>query len=47
MRGERSRFFGPGGQSGEGSSLASDTYYGGQRRAGTVQQLLDRKARSA
>ncbi|MEV6485863.1 penicillin acylase family protein [Streptomyces sp. NPDC051576] len=48
LRGERSRFFGPDGQSGEGevagSNLASDTYYGAQSRAGTVRQLLDRKA---
>jgi acyl-homoserine-lactone acylase len=44
LRGERSRFFGPDGESGEGSNLASDTYYKGQRRAGTVQRLLDRKA---
>ncbi|MGQ4389591.1 penicillin acylase family protein [Streptomyces sp. SAS_270] len=43
MRGERSRFFGPDGES-EGSNLASDTYYGGQLRAGTVQRLLDQKA---
>lgn len=44
LRGERSQFFGPGGESGEGANLASDTYYTGQRRAGTVQRLLDRKA---
>ncbi|MCT9110047.1 penicillin acylase family protein [Streptomyces mirabilis] len=44
LRGERSQFFGPDGESGEGSNLASDTYYTGQRRAGTVQRLLDRKA---
>ncbi|MGQ4477743.1 penicillin acylase family protein [Streptomyces sp. SAS_276] len=48
LRGERSRFFGPDGQSGEGDSdrtnLASDTYYGGQLRAGTVRRLLARKA---
>ncbi|MFD7472815.1 penicillin acylase family protein [Streptomyces sp. NPDC059837] len=44
LRGERSRFFGPDGESGEGSNLASDTYYKGQRSAGTVQRLLDRKA---
>ncbi|MER5824164.1 penicillin acylase family protein [Streptomyces mirabilis] len=44
LRGERSQFLGPGGESGEGANLASDTYYTGQRRAGTVQRLLDRKA---
>ncbi|MFF7602899.1 penicillin acylase family protein [Streptomyces mirabilis] len=44
LRGERSQFFGPDGESGEGANLASDTYYTGQRRAGTVQRLLDRKA---
>ncbi|MEW1640632.1 penicillin acylase family protein [Streptomyces sp. NPDC091219] len=48
LRGERSRFFGPDGEPGEGdpdrSNLASDTYYGGQLRAGTVRQLLSRKA---
>ncbi|MET7898909.1 penicillin acylase family protein [Streptomyces mirabilis] len=44
LRGERSQFLGPDGESGEGSNLASDTYYTGQRRAGTVQRLLDRKA---
>ena len=44
LRGERSRFFGPDGDYGEGSNLASDTYYRGQLRAGTVQRLLDRKA---
>ncbi|MBK3576634.1 penicillin acylase family protein [Streptomyces sp. MBT65] len=50
LRGERSRFFGADGQSGEGegevqgSNLASDTYYSGQLRAGTVRQLLARKA---
>ncbi|WP_369190959.1 penicillin acylase family protein [Streptomyces sp. R08] len=48
LRGERSRFFGPDGQSGEGeqdrTNLASDTYYGGQLRAGTVRRLLARKA---
>lgn len=44
LRGERSRFFGPDGEAGEGSNLASDTYYKGQSRAGTVQRLLDRKA---
>ncbi|MEU9469276.1 penicillin acylase family protein [Streptomyces avermitilis] len=44
LRGERSRFFGPDGESGEDPDLASDTYYRGQRRAGTVQRLLDRKA---
>ncbi|MFI5880039.1 penicillin acylase family protein [Streptomyces sp. NPDC051554] len=48
LRGERSRFFGPGGEPGEGevggSNLASDTYYGGQLRAGTVRQLLAQKA---
>lgn len=44
LRGERSRFFGPDGDSGEGVNLASDTYYRGQLRAGTVQRLLDRKA---
>ncbi|MFI6403692.1 penicillin acylase family protein [Streptomyces sp. NPDC050548] len=44
LRGERSRFFGPDGDSGTGSNLASDTYYGGQLRAGTVRQLLDKKA---
>ncbi|MER5668429.1 penicillin acylase family protein [Streptomyces mirabilis] len=44
LRGERSQFFGPGGESGEGANLASDTYYTGQQRAGTVQRLLDRKA---
>lgn len=48
LRGERSRFFGPDGEPGEdevqGSNLASDTYYSGQLRAGTVRQLLARKA---
>ncbi|MFD7000548.1 penicillin acylase family protein [Streptomyces mirabilis] len=44
LRGERSQFFGSGGESGEGANLASDTYYTGQRRAGTVQRLLNRKA---
>ncbi|MCM2390015.1 penicillin acylase family protein [Streptomyces albipurpureus] len=44
LRGERSRFFGPDGEQGKGSNLASDTYYKGQLRAGTVQQLLNRKA---
>ncbi|WP_406437723.1 penicillin acylase family protein [Streptomyces sp. NBC_01613] len=44
LRGERSRFFGPDGDSGEGVNLASDTYYRGQLRTGTVQRLLDRKA---
>ncbi|MEV1021339.1 penicillin acylase family protein [Streptomyces sp. NPDC050264] len=44
LRGERSRYFGPDGERGEGANLASDTYYKGQLRAGTVQQLLDRKA---
>jgi acyl-homoserine-lactone acylase len=44
LRGERSRFFGPDGESGEGANLASDTYYSGQLRAGTVRRLLDRKA---
>jgi len=47
LRGERSRFFGAGGESGESgedSNLASDTYYKGQLRAGTVQRLLDQKA---
>ncbi|MFI6564435.1 penicillin acylase family protein [Streptomyces sp. NPDC050534] len=44
LRGERSRFFGPDGDPGEGANLASDTYYEGQRRAGTVRHLLDRKA---
>lgn len=48
LRGERSRYFGPDGEPGEdeaqGSNLASDTYYSGQRRAGTVHQLLARKA---
>ena len=42
LRGERSRFFGSDGES-EGANLASDTYYGGQLRAGTVQRLLDRR----
>ncbi|WP_262056713.1 penicillin acylase family protein [Streptomyces sp. STR69] len=44
LRGERSRFFGPDGDSGAGPNLASDTYYGGLLRAGTVRQLLDEKA---
>ncbi|MEU9189005.1 penicillin acylase family protein [Streptomyces sp. NPDC048484] len=45
LRGERSRFFGADGdEPGEGSNLASDTYYQGQLRAGTVRRLLDRKA---
>ncbi|MFE9601029.1 penicillin acylase family protein [Streptomyces hokutonensis] len=44
LRGERSRFFGPDGDSGTGANLASDTYYGGQLRAGTVRRLLDKKA---
>ncbi|MDV9170757.1 penicillin acylase family protein [Streptomyces sp. W16] len=44
LRGERSRFFGPDGDSGTGANLASDTYYGGQVRAGTVRRLLDKKA---
>ncbi|MGW0838615.1 penicillin acylase family protein [Streptomyces sp. NPDC002787] len=44
LRGERSRFFGPDGEAGEGANLASDTYYEGQSRAGTVRRLLDRKA---
>lgn len=48
LRGERSRFFGPDGEPGEGeedgSNLASDTYYSGQLRAGTVRRLLDQKA---
>ena len=48
LRGERSRFFGSGGEPGEGevggSNLASDTYYTGQLRAGTVRQLLAQKA---
>lgn len=47
LRGERSRFFGPdgeGGEDGKGANLASDTYYKGLSRAGTVQRLLDRKA---
>jgi acyl-homoserine-lactone acylase len=44
LRGERSRFLGPDGESGEGSNLASDAYYSGLLRAGTVQRLLDRKA---
>lgn len=48
LRGERSRFFGPDGEPGEGgeqgSNLASDTYYSGQLRAGTVRRLLARKA---
>nr|WSY50304.1 penicillin acylase family protein [Streptomyces sp. NBC_00886] len=48
LRGERSRFFGPDGVPGEGeadgSNLASDTYYSGQLRAGTVRRLLDQKA---
>jgi acyl-homoserine-lactone acylase len=48
LRGERSRYFGSDGESGEGevdgSNLASDAYYSGQLRAGTVRQLLDRKA---
>ncbi|MFI1018777.1 penicillin acylase family protein [Streptomyces sp. NPDC020965] len=44
LRGERSRFPGPGAAPGGRADLASDTYYQGQRRAGTVQRLLDRKA---
>ena len=44
LRGERSRFFGSDGEPGEGANLAGDTYYRGQLRAGTVRQLLDRKA---
>lgn len=44
LRGERSRFFGPDAQPGDGSNVASDTYYKGQRSAGTVQRLLERKA---
>ncbi|WP_078651451.1 penicillin acylase family protein [Streptomyces xylophagus] len=48
LRGERSRFFGPDGEPGEGeeqgSNLASDTYYSGQLRAGTVRRLLAQKA---
>ncbi|MFI6638739.1 penicillin acylase family protein [Streptomyces sp. NPDC050504] len=43
LRGERSRFLGPDGE-GEGHNLALDTYYRGQRRAGTVRRLLDRGA---
>ncbi|MFE7173923.1 penicillin acylase family protein [Streptomyces sp. NPDC057616] len=44
LRGERSQFFGPDGDSGPGANLASDTYFKGQLRAGTVRRLLDRKA---
>ncbi|MFI5801719.1 penicillin acylase family protein [Streptomyces sp. NPDC051561] len=45
VRGDRSRFFGPDGKTGEGApNLASDTYYQGRQRAGTVQKLLARKA---
>lgn len=48
LRGERSRFFGldeePGEGEVQGSNLASDTYYSGQQRAGTVRQLLSQKA---
>ena len=44
LRGERSQFFGPDGDSGPGANLASDTYYKGQPSAGTVRRLLDRKA---
>ncbi|MFI6460827.1 penicillin acylase family protein [Streptomyces sp. NPDC050538] len=48
LRGERSRFFGPDGESGQGeadgTNIASDTYYSGQRRAGTVRRLLAQKA---
>ncbi|MFI0239881.1 penicillin acylase family protein [Streptomyces sp. NPDC016845] len=44
QRGERSRWFGPDGNDGEGVNLASDAYYTGQRRAGTVERLLAREA---
>ncbi|WP_229898230.1 penicillin acylase family protein [Streptomyces finlayi] len=49
LRGERSRFLGPDKAAGEpeagkGVNLASDTYYQGLARAGTVRRLLDRKA---
>ncbi|MFF0739563.1 penicillin acylase family protein [Streptomyces sp. NPDC004111] len=41
-RGERSRFFGPGEKSADGTrNLDSDTYYQGRRQAGTVRRLLD------
>ncbi|MFD9441532.1 penicillin acylase family protein [Streptomyces sp. NPDC060006] len=44
LRGERSRFFGGDAQSGQDSDLASDTYYKGLLRAGTVRRLLGQKA---
>ncbi|MDG4859737.1 penicillin acylase family protein [Streptomyces sp. T-3] len=42
LRGERSRYLGEGGP--ESPNLASDTYYKGLRRAGTVKRLLDKPA---
>ncbi|GAA2140964.1 penicillin acylase family protein [Kitasatospora kazusensis] len=47
LRGERSRYFGPTADTSDDpgtSNLASDTYYQGLRRAGTVQRLLARPA---
>ncbi|MGP9016919.1 penicillin acylase family protein [Streptomyces sp. BR1] len=45
LRGERSTYFGATADSGDGTpNLASDTYYQGVRKAGTVRQLLDRPA---
>ncbi|WP_327352402.1 penicillin acylase family protein [Streptomyces sp. NBC_01304] len=42
LRGERSRYLGEG--SPESPNLASDTYYKGLRRAGTVKRLFDKPA---
>lgn len=45
LRGERSRWFGPDGESpGDGMNLALDTYHQGLRRAGTVHRLLEQSA---
>ncbi|MGK4579324.1 penicillin acylase family protein [Kitasatospora sp. HPMI-4] len=45
LRGERSRYLDPSARASDGTpNLASDTYYQGLRRAGTVQRLLDRPA---